>query len=499
MVAGSPSRPRKIGALRLSPTVLALALVAVACSSTSAPRSSNVTVQQTASPAGPEAGANQGAPSPALPQGTSPALAGSKQPGSRPAPQPTVRVSDLGPPGQGVGRNKIKVGFWILDVSAACEGTGVRVATCADDDRGETEAINNYINKHGGIARRAIDPVIIKSAIDRSHAAQAQAACESFAVDHKVFAVLVPPQPARIQLATCLAKRGVPVIDAGMWPYDRVDYQKVAGYYFQPDRPRPERWVRAYIDGLAAQGFFKGDTRIGLVRWSAPAFERVTERVLKVRLAARGLRLLEEAAISPPDSLSGYGGMNAQINSAILRFSNSRVNRVLFFADIGEVQTFWFPAAESQNFRPRYGLTSTDTPGQSLEDLAPHEQLRGAMGVGWNPIFDVGPEVDPGGSRAAELCKKILRDAGQDAGAGRNLKCDNAFFLKAVLDRAPALNVKGMRIAVENLGDRFLPSGTFATRFGPGRWDGPSLYRYLAFDFAGCECFKYTSGPKTLP
>ena len=477
---------------------LTLALAAVACSSTArndpVAEGPPVTGELSDDPAVPSASPS-GGPSPSL--GT-PVAPGNPTSGPRRRGRGGGSI-DYGPPGRGITPDRIKVGFWIVDVSGECNSMGLQGAPgCEGGNEAETKAINDWINQQGGIAGRTLDPVVIVSTIERStYATQAQAACESFADDHGVFAVLVQPQFSRGDFVSCMAGKNVPVIDAGFWAYDAKDYERYAGFLFQPDRPRPERWVRGMIDGLADQGYFDDGSRLGLVRFDGQPYTRVTNDVLIPRLARYGVTIAEEAALTPPqNTTSGYGAMSSEINNAILRFQTAGVNRVIFFATFGEVQLFFLPAAEAQGFRPRYGFSSLDDP-VLLEELAPNSQLRGAVGVGWAPGYDVGSQRDPGGSAAATLCAKILQDAGEEGGTGRNPKCDNAFFFKAAMERAPALNIQGLRAGVAALGSSFEPAATFATRFGQRRHDGPASVRYFLFA-DDCSCFRYRGKLRSL-
>jgi hypothetical protein len=181
--------------------------------------------------------------------------------------------------------------------------------------------------------------------------------------------------------------------------------------------------------------------------------------------------------------------MTAQIGNAILQFKNKHVNRVIFFTDLGELQTLWFPQAQSESFNPVYGLSSIDWPSH-FAGFAPNQQMHGAIGVGWLPAFDVLTDQDPGGNPAATLCKKILQAAGQTPDAGRSNRCDTIFFIKTVLDRTASFTADGIRQTVEQLGTSFAPAASFSTQFGPGRYDGPASYRYMYFD-DGCTCMRY--------
>jgi hypothetical protein len=165
------------------------------------------------------------------------------------------------------------------------------------------------------------------------------------------------------------------------------------------------------------------------------------------------------------------------------------------------METFYMPQAAAQSYYPVYGLSSASWP-QFLAGTfskSANTQFAGAVGIGWAPDYDVNSSDDPGGSPAAASCKKALQAAGVEAGAGRDNYCDDTFFIQTVLSKARSMTVDGVRAAVEGLGaGGFSPVATFSTFFGPGRYDGPSSLRYLAFE-ASCTCFRYRGTLRPLP
>lgn len=410
------------------------------------------------------------------------------------------------PPGddrtaRGVTRDEIRIGFWLVNSDAGCGAIGLtgEGTSCTNEDQNQIKALAEHVNGQGGVAGRDLVPVFHESdAANGTFAAQAQAACTAFTEDHEVFAVVSEGVVGRPFMATCLADRGVPVIDPGFWPFDDDLYDDLEPFLYQPSRPRPERWVGAYIDGLADQGFFDDPgVSVGLLRFDSAPFDRVTERVLKPRLADHGMDLTDEIEIETPDSVAAFGSMNSELSNAVVRLRANGVNRVIFFATHGEMAVFYFQQAESQGYRPTYGLSSMESMRLQSEQ-GPANQFEDAVGVGWLPQFDVFTDDDPGGSATADLCKRILQDAGLQGGAGRHTHCDNVFFLSTVLDRTPSFDAAGFRSTVERLGDDWEPAATFAAEFGPGRYDGPAGLRYTAWD-DGCGCFRYQGGTRPLP
>jgi hypothetical protein len=221
--------------------------------------------------------------------------------------------------------------------------------------------------------------------------------------------------------------------------------------------------------------------------------------VLSPALQAHGLALTQDAVISAPSSINAFGGLQTQLQTAILKFKSAGVNRVLFLTDVGTVDLFWYAMAKSQNYFPRYGLSSNQQMSVFV-DMAPPPTLNGSVGVGWNPFYDVKPAQDPGGSAAATVCKQVLNNP-KDAPAGRNAKCDSLFFLKAGFDKAQSsgdVSVQGFQKAVASLGSSFQPAEVFSTTFGPGLYDGPSTYRVYQYS-TSCNCFQYTSAAQPMP
>jgi hypothetical protein len=480
------SRPTQ----RWLPVFLCLLLFAVACSSTS---------QKAGRPD--ENGSGPGGTGPAVPSGSLSAVpSGSAVPGSlatsgggRSVGKNDPRVSTKPVPGlpggpilQGITDKTIRIGFWYLVNGPACAALGVRPNSgggeCSSGDSNEYQALVNWVNTHGGIGGRKIEKYFYATDLTQSsYAIQAQNACTYLAEDKKVAFVISEGQIGRPYMARCLKDHKIPFIEPGWYQYDNAELKNYAGYMYQPSRPRPERWTRALVDGLAAQGYFVPGEKVGVVRFDAPPYERVMKSVIAPRLKHHKVDFVD-APVRYPDSFSGYSDMNAQLGTIILSFVRQSVKRVFFFDGIGELETFFVPQAESQHFRPIYGFSSMSWPNWQA-DLSPVEQLRNAVGVGWSPFFDVPVGQDPGGNASTRACKQALEAGGVGGGAGRNNKCDGIFLIKTLFDRAQRFSVAGLRSAAERLGAEWLPSGSFSTVFGPGRYDGPASYTAFFFNW----------------
>src|SRR5205085_9090954 len=115
-----------------------------------------------------------------------------------------------------------------------------------------------------------------------------------------------------------------------LWLFDHTYYGSKPGMLYRPGRINPERWANAYVDGLAPGGFFEGKPKVGLVRFDAPVFERISNNVLKPRMQEHGLKFTDEIPISSPESIAAFSSVSSQVSNAILRLRNDGVTHVMF-------------------------------------------------------------------------------------------------------------------------------------------------------------------------
>ena len=489
--------------------LLCLALVAAACNSTTRlarPKSrlssgAGATAGAAGSSASNEPGSGGVADSGSAVGGTSTGSATATQGGRATAGSATGGPAASGgrsasaaniPMGVGVTATEIKIGVEAAkDINAATAAVGAKTDNPEEADT--TKAVVDYLNAHGGMAGRKIN--LVTHVVDKTTGtwnSQNQATCSAFTEDAKVFAVMSSSVGGNDSLAACLAQHNTPLAEVNYWPYDAVSYRQLGAYLYQPSRMTPDRWTPAYVDGLVETGFFDKGAKIGLVKMDAPVFERMATGI-KSRLAAHGLSLTDEAAVTTPTSVADIGTVGGQLNNVILSFRSKNVDHVIFAEYNGIIPFVMTSEAEGQSYRPRYGLSSSDLPN-TVASQAPAAQLARAIAVGWMPANDVVNTEDKRGGNYA-LCNKIAHDEGVQGGAGgqrlyMGYACDGLFFLKAALDRATALTPAGLRAAAEGLGATFDSPFTYSTQLGPGRHDGASSVRFSTYD-AGCTCFKY--------
>jgi hypothetical protein len=318
--------------------------------------------------------------------------------------------------------------------------------------------------------------------------------CETWTRDNEVFAAYTTL--ASDLLKTCMARAGAVLIGPSLSTADSRTYQQFP-HYFEIAAMRLDRIARVYPRALAEDGYFGNDAVVGVVTYDTPAYARATDTVLVPELQRLGIDKVEVARIPFAMTPAELGGSTAPLSNAVLRFRQEGVTHVMFL-EAGAVLAFlWFPQAESQRYRPRYGLNSQSGPVTHSAEAA---QLRNALAIGWIPFIDVGDtrrtQLPPGFAS----CLKIMRAAGAQYSADNpNAKrasgsnCDAFRLLQAGMAAAGRnLTADGFARGIASIGGRFKSAHSYAVDLRSRR-DGASVVRPFAYR-SNCECWRY-SGP----
>jgi len=388
----------------------------------------------------------------------------------------------------------VRLGFFISDdASAIYKSLGI---SGASHTRAESQAIwqavIDDVNARGGLGGRRI--VASYSFIDSesgTNASRSQAACELFTRDLKVFAVVIDGA-TDISMAACLAQHRTPAIDVGQtsYPYDDADLRALSPYLYLPGRLSMGRFA-TYVDALAARGFFAAGSKVGLLRFDLPDQLRTRRDVIEPALRRHGLTLKTDVAFTPVEGTADLPRAADEASAAVLKMRAAGVDRVLFLGS-GLSLPYVFPTvAESQGYRPRYGITTDDGP-DFMATNAPAAQMTGAMAVGWEPQYDVANsdvvlQSDPQWRR----CVLQLHRAGFPARDGR--RCTALYFLEQALHGATEVSAAALRAGADRIGAAGYSTQSYATSFRPDRYDGVGAVRVLGFEPA-CTCFRYRTG-----
>ena len=379
--------------------------------------------------------------------------------------------------GRGYTDKQIRLGFSISsDASRALGATGLAVGIA--DQQALVRTYLDKDNREGGIAGRVVVPVFYDYSAGGDLNAQDQAACATWTQDTPVFAatgVRAGTTGSGDTLTPCLAKAGVP------WLQGAGDQHKWARYLpamYNVAAVNATREARLLIESLAAQGFLPSTAKVGVVvNDNQGDYSRTVKEGMEPALAKLGLRISKQVVISNPQT---------QSSNAELQMATSGVTHVLFAAPGGAAAAQFMISADSQGRTYRYGISSQDAPGLTVQALAPHRQLLTAAGYGYKPSLDVDGSNQPPQTAGMKACFGYYTSKGYDTEslnrAAMAIICDSVELVRAALAGQAAPSQASMAEAVARLG-RTLPSaGTFATSFSAQQHDGAGGYRFLRYD-----------------
>lgn len=366
--------------------------------------------------------------------------------------------------GRGVTPTSIKIGVeYGANAGAAAGALGVSAGSSGpNDDRPYADAVIGYLNEHGGILGRRIAPDYYK--YDYTSSSASQQACTHFTQDAKVFAT-VSDAGANVQ---CFAKGHVPYVESS-YGMSEDNYQRYPDYVYGPSDFNGARYLRMYVDGLADGGFFKSlrtgfsSLKIGVVTFSLAA---PSDRpIVDAELAKKGLPKAEWGFVD---------NSSTNLQQIVLKFHQDGVSHILM-PDYGAL--LFMEDAESQQYRPAYGLSSAMEP----DFLAQHtssDQLTGSMVVGTNPLLDVGSYQQFGPNSV--LCQSIMAGQGLAMTQGALDFCDGFFAVAAALARSQSPTLAGLRRGYEDIGS-WDSCSTFRAYLAAGHHDGGAGFRMAQF------------------
>ena len=423
--------------------------------------------------------------------------------------------------GPGVTAKEINIGLgYSVNGGAGNAAIGVK-GVSTGDDKGENQALIDDINAHGGVAGRKLVPVWhpYDSTSTDSADVQEQKACDDYTQDHKVFLAF---DRGRDTFNECMQARGSFNIAAGGITDTAASTYKRFPYYVELSTLNLDRASAIEPGILNQEGYFGGwdanlgqagnaKAKLGIITFDFPTFSHAVDQVMVPALRAIG------HAPDPQDirkvtwlqSNSDAGALAAAVSSAVLRFRQDGVTHVIILDERALVTLLFIREANSQGFKPRYGLNTTNGV-QVLVDggnLNP-DQLNGALGIGWSPSFDITPSQNtdngPYSNNARRKCMGLMKAKGftfADANAESVALdiCNSFYFLQLAGNSVSGpLNRDSFIAAVNALGTRFENAGTFVNRFSAAQHDGVAAVRQWKWD-SGCSCGKYTSGNIDAP
>lgn len=414
--------------------------------------------------------------------------------------------------GLGVTKDKVYIGVpYLTDGSAANAAIGAAGLTTGDT-KADAQAVIDDVNAHGGVAGRKLVPVFVAESATSSDTKQHQdeVACSSMTEDHRVLAVAGTGVSSEME--DCLTKHGVIQVDANVIldPDDEV-FREHPGY-FEMDTLSQDRMMADEVKTLRRLDYFSGwDTtlgapgpgrpKIGIISVDVPEWERPLTHVLLPALARLGYQVNPNdiRRIHNPDTYSEDSATVAQVENAVLRFHSDGVTHVIDLDPSGGLALFFGPTARSQNYYPRYGIT-TGSGAQAIHDQGglTNKQLNGAVGLGWLPNLDLPlgkskPYLTSSTERCLQVIKKRTGQTFTDVNAaGFALgTCDQIYLIADAINAAgKVINGDTVRAGIERMRSRFIPASLPASYFSPQQHDGVR-YGYDMQWFESCSCIRY--------
>jgi hypothetical protein len=403
--------------------------------------------------------------------------------------------------GRGWTADKVFIGVTeIRDQAAASDSVGLK-AIATGDQEVQANAVADHLNARGGLFGRKVVMVFDNHAtadIAAQQSVEAQKSCTKFTQDTPVVAVINTQTTIETQAyRACLAKAGVPLFGVSVSVMDDQVLNASNGLYFPVIVPTWDRFASFFVDRLKALSYFspwdadaggpgRAPVKVGAYIRDDPASERVYQ------LAAKAFA----AAGHKPVTVFRYS-QHQDASNAVLQFRAAGVTH-LFGLD--HLFFIFATQAESQHYRPRYALHSSNAMGVLMQENAPQAQNVGAVGVGTAPSMDIvgnAGDITP----ASKLCRGIMKSRGETFNEG-GLPQTFAFALCDAIRAAVAgftagggLSGEALRAGIGAVGPTFPPAVTFASGLSATSTVFPAAARDIAY-LADCRCYRYLSPPR---
>ncbi|MCU1601241.1 MAG: hypothetical protein JWO22_1950 [Frankiales bacterium] len=414
----------------------------------------------------------------------------------------TASASAIPPTGPGWDKTTVYIGaLTVNDLHTVAGGLGINLDP--GDLEADANAVADYVNKHGGLLGRKVK-MLFRDTKTADVAADpvkvGLEACTDFTQDRKVIAVYSPVTTLDTEnMRACFAKAHVPIFSAGSAMLDSKAIQAYAGTYYMSTMVAWDKLAPVLVSRLKAEGWFGGwDQRLGQAKsGKAPKLGILTSTTPAGTRVAAEIKDALASAGYPGALVYQWTDASQGQNSSVQYFNGNNVDHIIV-ADL-ELTAFQ-NSAQTQQYKPRYGISTYNDPYTNLESLSPKGANNGALGIGWAPAYDVSDSNDPGITGKGEsTCLALNKAAGQNFSGKRTA----LLFALAACDSI-LLTIEGAKAGGGLRSDAIYrgaltvaPHFSTAVSFGnaaltPSHLFVSSSARDLAF-FTDCSCFRYTS------
>lgn len=259
------------------------------------------------------------------------------------------------------------------------------------DVKAVANSIIHHVNAQGGIFGRRIDPVFVDEKISdesSNEPAAEQAVCTAMTQDTRV-AWAIDNVASQVN-PLCFAKAKTPLFDANIAPLDSQAVAAAAPYYHALVSVNAKIYERVFVDRLVAQGYFTGwnvanrtpsktaPVKIGVEYPDDPVSTRIYQHYLVPALRAHGLKVAAAFAMS-----SNLVARSQTVTAQVLRLRSAGVTHLITLGPMA-----FTAGAGTNGWHPRLAF---DTNNQTAGNGGHPEYFKGALGVGWSPVADLGP------------------------------------------------------------------------------------------------------------
>jgi hypothetical protein len=361
-----------------------------------------------------------------------------------------------------------------------------------------------WVNKNGGLNGHPIDAYIaeVSATSSEPYDSQYQRLCTEYTQDKKVVAAGMVGIGANTNMDKCMNDAKTLFITGSNTLHEEADYVRTP-FVVSPMEVTVPVLAKTLAQLIVGRGLEKKGGKVGLLNYDLPSYNRAVDTQLKPILAAAGIGLVQYT-IPPPSSTTDIGNSVSVVQSAELKMASQGVNTVTFLCS--GCAPFFIQSANSQNYYPRYVLSSLDAPGAA--DGSTYERaLRSSIAVGWEPVADYGTTTPPGPvphSSTYDECYRIQKAAGMITTPGTvpiaMITCDEVldFYYAARANPVEPITSVSLRDGLLRLGASHPSALSFATNITPQKHAGAATYRLMTWNDT-CSCPSYTGPAMAFP
>lgn len=381
----------------------------------------------------------------------------------------------------GVTATQVKIGFNVANVGGL-GASGFALGLRSDMPQ-IVQAYVDYVNAHGGINGRRVQPVVRKT--DPLSQDDQHNACTYFKDDQKVFGVVDTATHIYADTQRCYGQQNhIPFSHSYALS---TDFQN-SGQGYEVTVPRTlDRIAHDWAIEAKSLGVIKGGEKVGIFTDKCEPSSTVLHNVLAPALKADGASdVIFGATDCNPEA------QQTQSPNVVTQFKTKGVQVVFPATSYVGVQVF-LSNADSQLYKPRYFASDYD--GLTLDLFAQHfstSQWDGVLGVnggysGWQHAGKPQPARQ-------KFCSDLVTAKGLPPidNSGKNSEaigmCDQFFLMvQAATLTGNNLTRAGWASAVTRVG-AFPAAGDPNSTFGPGKFNGDNVVQTVVWH-KDCTCY----------